>query len=227
MPARPPLQRRPRPGEVTLIEAARALRLSTQTCAMRATRQGWPRREAPQQGRLAYFIAAGLPAYVREALADLAAAFDPEAFATAAEIARALGVKVEAARYLARREEWPFERPGRQSAGLPGCGRPPLQFPLACLPRWVRIAVRDARSPVPDWMEIEPCARCGKRLPADALCECGRCGKSACAGCLAGEYCHSCRRESNRWRRRNGPRLRKAAKALAASRAARGEGVPA
>ena len=221
MPAGPPLQRRPRPGEVTLRQLAAALRLSPQQTSIRALRQGWPRRESPRQGKLAYFAAAGLPAYVREALADPPAAIEPAAFAATPEIAAACGVTDQTARNWARREQWPSEPMGRQCAGLPGPGRPPLQFPLACLPRWVRIAVLDRRSPDPD----EPCARCGAGIPGNLLCECARCGASVCAGCLADEYCGPCRRESNRWRRRNGPRLRKAAEALATNRAARGEGA--
>lgn len=222
MPARPPLQRRPRPGEVTLQQLAAVLRLSPQQTAIRALRQGWPRREPPRRGKIAYFIAAGLPASVQEALANPPAEIEPAAFAMAAEIARAMDVTEWTARKWARREQWPSEPMGRQCASLPGPGRPPLQFPLAALPRWIRIAVLDRRSPDPD----EPCARCDAAIPGNLLCECARCGESVCARCLADEYCGPCRRESNRWRRRNGPRLRKAAEALAASRAARGEGVP-
>ncbi|MDE0109937.1 MAG: hypothetical protein OXN96_19195 [Bryobacterales bacterium] len=222
MPARPPLQRRPRPGEVTLETLAAVLRLSPQSTRVRAWRQGWPRREPPRKGKIAYFVVAGLPAYVREALANPPAAIEPEAFATAAEIARAMDVTEWTVRKRACREEWPSERPGRQSAGLPGPGRPPLQFPLAGLPRHVRIAVLDRRSPDPD----EPCAQCERRVPGNLLCWCSRCERSVCAQCLDGEYCGPCRRELKA-RRRYSRRPRKAALALAANRAAKGEGVPA
>ena len=142
------------------------------------------------------------------------------------EIAAALGVSYNTAARYARLEEWPFDSRVPRSDRELGRGGPANLYPLACLPRYVRIAVTDRRAPnlEPD----EPCAAagCERQVPGNLLCICGRCGESVCADCMDGEYCDPCRRESNRWRRRNGSRLRKAAEALAANRAARGEGVP-
>ena len=225
-------------SEASLSEIAAALGISVQAASGRADRHGWPCRHAvledgPAGGRRGarlrrLFPLASLPEAARQAVLAARRGEDPPAIdpcgdrSDLAEIAAALGVSYVTAMHWARREEWPFDAAVPRSERELGRGGPSNLYPLACLPRWVRIAVLDRRSPDPD----EPCARCGKPVPGNLLCMCARCEASVCAGCMDGECCEQCRRELKA-RRRYSRRPRKAALALARSRAARGEGVAA
>ena len=221
-------------SEASLSEIARAAGVTVQAAWGRARRQGWPCRyitcgDVGSRGarRMRLFPLASLPEAARQAVLAARRGEDPPAIddsgrADLAEIAAALGVSYVTAMHWARREEWPFDSKVPRSERELGRGGPSNLYPLACLPRWVRIAVLDRRSPDPD----EPCARCGAGIPGNLLCMCARCGESVCAGCLDSEYCGQCRRELKA-RRRYSHRPRKAAIALARNRAARGEGVAA
>lgn len=232
-PGRPAAPERPAAfgSETSLSEIAKAVGVTVQAVWGRARRQGWPCRYATladgrKRGarRTRLFPLASLPDAAREAVLAARAgeappAIDPRADrADLAEIAAALGISYNTAATWSRREDWLFDSNVPRSDRELGPGGPSKLYPLACLPRYVRIAVLDRRAPDPD----EPCARCEKRVPGNLLCWCSRCDQSVCADCMADEYCGECRRELKA-RRRYSRRPRKAAEALAANRAARGE----
>ncbi len=221
-------------AEASLSEIAKAAGVTVQAAWGRAERQGWPSQyvtSADGRGarRMRLFPLDSLPKAMREALLAARRGEDPPAIdscsdcADLKEIAAALGVSYNTAARYARLEEWPFDSRVSRSDRELGRGGPSNLYPLACLPRYVRIAITDRRAPnlEPD----EPCAAagCERQVPGNLLCICGRCGESVCADCMDGEYCDPCRRQLKARRRYDWPRRRKAALALAANRAARGE----
>ena len=149
---------------------------------------------------------------------------NPEAEVTIDDIARALGIQVDSTRVKARREGWP-RRIAPASASdersRHGGRRRHFLYRVDALPAEVRHALAGLGDSDP-----VSCACCGKSIadPEQALA-CGRCEEAVCArrGCMRGDKCRRCRRASRNWRYRNRAALARAAAALDASRAARGE----
>lgn len=211
-------------AEVTIRDIARALGIQLDSARVKAYREGWPRRYGVRQRRYLYRVDA-LPAGVRQALAVPARSpAARESYAGLPVLAQAMGLSPSGARQRLERLGAPHV------SGRLRRGREYL-YPLSALGPEVRAAVeriRAGEAAEAGLGDSDPvsCACCGKSIadPEQALA-CGRCDEAVCArsGCMRGDKCRRCRRASRNWRYRNRAALARAAAALDASRAARGE----
>ena len=224
-------------AEVTIHDIARPLGIQVDSARVKALREGWPRRRPARAergrgrhgGRSQYlYRVADLPAGVRQALA--VPALSPaarESYAGLPALAQAMGLSPSGARKRLERLGAPHVSGRARSRGRE------YLYPLSALPPEVRAAVERIRageaaeagleSPYSDPVS---CACCGERIadPEQALA-CGRCDEAVCdrRGCMHGDKCRRCRRASRNWRYYHRAALARAAAALDASRAARGE----
>ena len=224
-------------AEVTIGDIARALGIQVNSTRVKARRGGWPRRQVRPHGegnrhggRSHYYLyrVDALPAEVRHALA--VPALSPaarESYAGLPVLAQAMGLSPSGARQRLERLGVP-----RVSGRARSRGREYL-YPLSALGPEVRAAVERIRAGEAAESGLEglysdpvSCACCGKSIadPEQARA-CGRYEEAACArsGCMRGDKCRRCRRASRNWRYRNRAALARAAAALDASWAARGE----
>ena len=220
-------------AEVTIGDIARALGIQVNSTRVKARRGGWPRRQVRAHdegnrhgGRRRHFLyrVDALPAGVRHALA--VPALSPaarESYAGLPVLAQAMGLSPSGARKRLERLSVPWVAGRARSRGRE------YLYPLSALEPEVRAAVeriRAGRAAELEGPEPVSCACCGQRIadPEQALA-CGRCEEAVCArsGCMRGDKCRRCRKASRNWRYRNRVVLARAAAALDASRAARGE----
>ena len=213
-------------AEVDAADIARALGFANlYSVRVKALREGWPRRWAKTAGsrrpRYLYRVA-GLPAGVRQALAvPVHAPAARESYAGLPALAQAMGLSPSGARKRLERLGVPHVAGRARSRGRE------YLYPLSALPPEVRANVeriRAGQAAELEGPESVSCACCGQRIadPERALA-CGRCDEAACARCMRGDKCRRCRKASSNWRYRNRAALARAAAALDASRAARGE----
>ena len=212
-------------AEVDVADIARALGFtSLYSVRVKALREGWPRRWARTAGRRPRYLyrVDALPAGVRQALAvPVGTPAAGESYAGLAVLAQAMGLSHSGARKRLERLGVAWVAGRARSRGRE------YLYPLSALPPQVRAAVERIRAGQAAELEgPEPvsCACCGKRIadPERALA-CGRCDEAACARCMRGDKCRRCRKAWSNWRYRNRAVLARAAAALDASRAARGE----
>ena len=223
-------------AEVTIRDIASALGIQVDSARVKAYREGWPRRQVRgahgegnrHGGRRRHYLyrVDALPAEVRHALA--VPALSPaarESYAGLPVLAQAMGLSPSGARQRLERLGVPHVSGRARSRGRE------YLYPLSALPPEVCAAVeriRAGEAAEAGLGDSDPvsCACCGKSIadPEQALA-CGRCDEAVCArsGCMRGDKCRRCRRASRNWRYRNRAALARAAAALDASRAARGE----
>ena len=220
-------------AEVTIDDIARALGIQLDSARVKARREGWPRRQVRAHGergryggrcRHYFYRVDALPAGVRQALAvPPGSPAARESYAGLPVLAQAMGLSSSGARKRLERLGTPHVTGRARSRGRE------YLYALSALEPELRAAVeriRAGRAAELEGPEPVSCACCGQRIadPEQALA-CGRCEEAVCArrGCMRGDKCRRCRRASRNWRYRNRAALARAAAALDASRAARGE----
>ena len=213
----------------------------------RLRRSGVPRASSGNRTR---WLVSALPADLLAGLgvragAAPAAPVDPPPTATAtsrpaeelsaSEIAALAGCCRSNVMALARKHGTPYRMAPRRDAL--GRNRPVRVYDAARLPPSLANRCPGAL-PAPQASALEPVAEeseppapppetvpcdCGAAVPADALLDCWQCGRAVCAECWARDRCRSCRKLSQARRRRDRARLARAAAALDANRALRGD----
>ena len=195
----------------------------------RLRKLGVPHYATPS-GRMVYWRVDALPPDLKR---DLGLPVDPLLIPvpasempglTAGEVASASGLSLCATVNRLRRAAIE-SREGRRADSL-GRERPVKLYDPRDLPR-VGLSAVSRPAPAAESEAgpsvLEACPPCGERFDPETLLDCHACGKAVCARCFSRDRCRQCRARLHARRHRDRGRLARAAAALDANRAARGD----